>query len=248
MAAGQGSRLGDRWGRPKCLREVGGVPLVHHQLAGLAAAGVTEVVIVVGFGQEQVREAVGTAATYVVNERFAETNSMVSFWLGQQVVDDDVVVMNSDVFCHPELFGMLSEADGDALLYDSGSGTQAEEMKVRIDSGHLVEMSKTLPREVVSGENVGMLRLTRVTAADTARAAASIAASGGQRAWLATAINEVAGHRRFRCVDVAGWPWVEIDVPEDLVRARVEVFPEVAALGCVEPAYAGVGGGLRVVS
>ncbi len=228
LAAGQGSRLGDQRGRPKCLREIGGVPLVHYQLAALEAAGITDVVMVVGFGAEQVRDAVGPAATYVVNERFAETNSMVSFMLGQRLVRDDVVVLNCDVFGHPAMTRMLADADGDALLYDSGSGDEDEQMKVHLREGRLVEMSKTLPASLVGGENVGMLRMSRDTAAAVGEAATAIAEAGGHRGWLASAVNEVAADHSFRCLDVAGWPWVEIDFPEDLVRARAEVFPEVA--------------------
>jgi choline kinase len=228
LAAGQGRRLDDRLGRPKCLREVGGVPLVHHQLAALAAAGITSVALVVGFGQEQIRESVGSAATYVVNERFAETNSMMSFVLGQRAVDDDVVVLNSDVFCHPGLMDMIAGADGDALLYDSGSGNEAEQMKVRVEHGRLVGMSKALHPMLVGGENLGMLRMSRDTAAAVGDAATRIVSAGGERAWLATAVNEVAPERPFRCLDVAGWPWVEIDFPEDLVRARGEVLAAVS--------------------
>jgi L-glutamine-phosphate cytidylyltransferase len=239
LAAGQGRRLGDRRGRPKCLRAVGGAPLVHHQLAHLAAAGVTDVVIVVGFGRDQIHAAVGNAVRYVVNKRFAETNSMVSFLLGQRLIDDDVLVVNGDVFCHPDMFATLAEFDGDALLYDSGSAGEEEEMKVRIDSGRLVEMSKTLRAEFVAGENVGMLRFSRETVTDIADAATSIAAAEGEQAWLATAINAVAGRRPIACLDVAGRPWVEIDFPGDLVRARTEVLAA---------AYAGAGSMLSVVS
>ena len=38
-----------------------------------------------------------------------------------------------------------------------------------------------------------------------------------------------AADHPITCIDVAGWPWVEIDFPEDLARARHEVFPRVAA-------------------
>ena len=37
LAAGRGTRL--RRGRPKCLSEVGGRPLIDHQLEALAEAG-----------------------------------------------------------------------------------------------------------------------------------------------------------------------------------------------------------------
>ena len=95
LAAGQGRRLRDRLGRPKCLRKVGGLSLVEHQLAALAQGGISDVVIVVGFEHGQIRESVGASARYVINERFAETNSMYSFLLSLDMIRDDVIVMNS---------------------------------------------------------------------------------------------------------------------------------------------------------
>jgi L-glutamine-phosphate cytidylyltransferase len=208
------------------------VPLVRHQMRALARVGIHDVTIVVGYEQAQVRASVGSAARYVINGRYAQNNSMCSFLLARQSIDDDVVVMNSDLFCHPGLPAHLIEVDGDALLYDSGSGSEAEEMKVRVSNGYLVEMSKNLPEERSCGENVGMLRLSLESVQRVADMARAIEAGGGGRAWLAAAVNCLALDQPIRCIDVAGWPWVEIDFPEDLARARAIVLPSVAeALG-----------------
>lgn len=226
LAAGRGRRLGDR--RPKCLQEVGGAALVDHQLRALADAGIHDVVIVIGFEADQVREVVGNSARYVVNERFAETNSLYSFLLARPLVDEDVVVMNSDVYVAPELVRALARAEGDAFLYDSSSGHDREHMKVQVVGGVLVEMAKDLPPGRTCGENVGMLRLSAGTADLTFDAAAVLlAGNGGEGHFLAAAVNCTAAHRPIRCLDVAGTPWIEIDYPEDLDRARTEVFPAV---------------------
>ena len=45
LAAGSGSRIGTR---PKCLLELGGVPLIRRQLIALSGAGIDEVVVVLG--------------------------------------------------------------------------------------------------------------------------------------------------------------------------------------------------------
>ena len=235
LAAGQGQRLRDRRGRPKCLRKVGGLSLVEHQLLSLAQVGITDVVIVVGFEQEQIRDSVGTSARYVLNDRFAETNSMYSFLLSLDLVHDDVIVMNSDLYFHPALPAWLRGLQSDALLYDSASGEEDEQMKVRVDHGRLVEMSKVMRRDRICGENVGMLRLSSNSMRSVADAARAIVAAGGERAWLAAAINRVALDHPIRCVDVAGWPWVEIDFPEDLARARSEVFPAVVSTTATQP-------------
>lgn len=55
LAAGAGSRLG---GRPKCLLELGGVPLIRRQLIALSGAGVDEVVVVLGHHADQIEPVV----------------------------------------------------------------------------------------------------------------------------------------------------------------------------------------------
>ncbi len=55
LAAGAGSRLG---GRPKCLLELGGVPLIRRTLIALSGAGVDEVVVVLGHHAELIEPAV----------------------------------------------------------------------------------------------------------------------------------------------------------------------------------------------
>src|SRR5581483_407052 len=62
LAAGQGTRM--RSQLPKVLHPMAGQPMVLHVLDTLAAAGVTEIVLVVGHGGEQVRARVGDRARY----------------------------------------------------------------------------------------------------------------------------------------------------------------------------------------
>jgi L-glutamine-phosphate cytidylyltransferase len=229
LAAGQGCRLnGSVEPRPKCLYDVGGTPLLHHQLRTLADHGIHDVVIVVGFQHERIRQAAGTAARYVVNRRFAETNSLWSFLLARPLIDGDALVMNSDVYFHPELLDRLLQADGDALLYDSSSGQDDEHMKVCMRRGRLVAMAKDLPAAHTHGENVGMLRLSAATAQETFDAGKDVVEQHGRLSWLAVAVSHIAATRPIECIDVAGLPWVEIDFPDDLHRARTEVFPAVA--------------------
>ncbi|MGH8971850.1 MAG: NTP transferase domain-containing protein [Acidimicrobiia bacterium] len=228
LAAGQGCRLnGNATPRPKCLYDVGGVPLLHHQLRELAGLGVHDVVIVVGFQEDRIRRAAGGAARFVSNDRFAETNSLWSFLLARPHVDTDVVIMNSDVYFHPELLTRLLAAAGDALLYDSTSGHDDEHMKVSVRGTRLVSMAKDLPRARTQGENVGMLRLSQATAQAVFDAGEEIVARDGDLSWLAAAVSRVAATRPIECIDVAGLPWVEIDFPEDLHRARTEIYPAV---------------------
>ncbi len=87
LAAGRGSRLNGTAGdSPKCLVELGGVSLVERQVRALRAAGVDDIVMVVGCQSDRVRRACGHRITYVENARFAQTNSMYSLWTARALL------------------------------------------------------------------------------------------------------------------------------------------------------------------
>jgi choline kinase len=226
LAAGSGRRLGS--GRPKCLTIVGGRRLIDHQLDALAAAGVRRPVVVVGYKREQVIAALAGRARIVVNEDYARTNSLYSFLLARDHVDGATFVLNADVLFDPVVAQRLARRDGSALAHDSTSGEDAEHMKVEVSGGRLRSMGKRLGTARCAGENLGLLRLDAATARAVFAAAEMLVAAGGERAWLAAAINDVARRKSIECVDVAGTPWVEIDFPGDLAHARRHVWPAIA--------------------
>jgi L-glutamine-phosphate cytidylyltransferase len=228
LAAGQGSRLGTR--SPKCLAQVGGRSLLQIQLGELRRAGIENVAIVVGYRHQEVRAAALGDATFVYNERFAETNSMYSFLLARSAVQGDLVVLNSDVLFPFELLRRVLDVGGSALALDSGSGDHEEHMKVQLRGGDLVGMSKQLPPPLVHGENVGLLHLGESVAQACFDAAAALVRRGGHLEWLGAAVSAVAESHQIAGVDIAGLPWVEIDYPEDLVHARTETWPAIESL------------------
>jgi choline kinase len=207
---------------------IGGRPLIDHQLDALAAAGVQRPVVVVGYKRDQVRAALGGRARIVVNDRYARTNSMYSFLLAREHVRGATFVLNADVLFDPLVAQRLARREGSALACDTTSGDEDEHMKVEIDGGRLRAMSKTLVATRCHGENIGVLCLDAAAAGAAFAAAEQLVAQGGERAWLAAAINAVARSESIECVDVAGAPWVEIDYPDDLAHARRRVWPAIA--------------------
>lgn len=226
LAAGSGKRLGT--GCPKCLTMIGGRRLIDHQLDALATVGVSDPVVVVGYERDQVRAALAGRARVVVNERYAQTNSMYSFLLARDHVCGPTFVLNADVLFDPLVALRLALRRGSALACDSTSGADAEHMKVQIKGGRLRSMSKTLAATHCAGENLGLLCLDEAAAREAFAAAERLVAQGGDRAWLAAAINAIARRESIECVDVAGTPWVEIDFPADLAHARRSVWPAIA--------------------
>ena len=228
LAAGTGSRLGV--GHPKCMTQVGGHSLLHHQLAALRSVGVGDVTVVVGHQHNRIRSAGTYDLDLVMNERFATTNSLYSFWLARRPTDDDVLLLNSDVLFPLQVLEDLLAEPGSAVAYDSTSGGDPEHMKVALQSGRLTVMSKMLAAGRTCGENLGVIRLS-AAAANTAFAAADALIHGGADAdWVASAVNAAASEHWIGAADMAGMPWIEIDFPPDLTVARRRIWPRIVSM------------------
>jgi choline kinase len=234
LAAGRGSRLAARTARPKCLVEIGGVPLIEHQLRMLEMVGISRVLVVAGYRADDVRGAVRGRARVIENEAWSNTNSLYSLALCRPHVSCSMVVMNCDVLVHPLAFQRLLHAPGSAFLYDSASGDDAEQMKVELRGGCLNAMSKTLPAHRTHGENVGSLYFEAAAAQELLRVASDLVAQGQGNSWMASAVERVARSRPLHGIDISDLPWIEIDFPDDLERACTQVWRRVA--GALTPA------------
>ncbi len=109
LAAGTGRRLRPHTnGRPKALLPVAGeTTILDIALRNLAAAGLTEVVIVVGYAAGMVADripalerAYGISIDLVHNERAEEWNNAYSLWLAREYFGRGVMLVNGDTV-HP---------------------------------------------------------------------------------------------------------------------------------------------------
>jgi choline kinase len=219
---------------PKCLARIGGMTLVERQIAALRASGLSDIVVVVGCEAERVRRGCGRGVQFVENTRFAQTNSLYSLWLARPLLLDGFVVMNCDVLLHPQLLDdLLTARHEDALLVayqdDDRSPLGDEEMKVQTRRGRVVDISKAMPADDADGENVGVVKF----GAEGARLLVSIlderVAAGGLRDWAPRAFAEFARIRPLHAIGTRGYPWTEIDFPEDYQRAVSEILPAIEA-------------------
>jgi choline kinase len=235
LAAGKGKRIDTISGAyPKCLLEVGGSSLIERQIGVLKTLGVDEITVVIGFGGEHVRERCGGGVSYVENELHAETNSLYSLWLTRDLLADGFVVLNADVLFHTQMLAdLLSSEHEDALLisYQSGATLGDEEMKVKVQDGRVVDISKQMDPAEADGENVGIVKFGPAGAALVIEKMNELVAAGNRKAWAPRAFQEFAAERPLRAISTNEYPWIEIDFPEDYRRAVEEIVPELGMTG-----------------
>lgn len=232
LAAGNGSRMGALTSdRPKPMLPVGRRTLIERAIAALECAGIRDITVVAGYQQHVLRAHLDGRVRFVENPHYRETNSLYSLWLAAAHLTGGAVILNSDVlFPFAMLDRLLRAPLADALLYDRGSVLDPETMKVKLHGPLVIGMSKDFPVDEADGENVGIVKV----GAEGARALMAIldrlVIGGAHTAWAPQAFAELARRRPLGAIDVAGLPWTEIDTPDDLERARLQVVPAISAL------------------
>lgn len=233
LAAGRGSRLNGSGGDlPKCLVRIGELALIERQIMALRRSGIDEIVVVVGFGSDSVRRVCGPDIECIENPIYFRTNSLYSLWLARHRLADGFVVMNSDVLFHAQLLtDLLTARYEDALLIAYKDETAPplgdEEMKVRVRSGRVVDISKDMNPSQADGENVGVLKFGPTGANLLIAKTEALVSDGDYRAWAPRAFRDFAQERALYAISTRGFPWIEIDFPEDYHRAISEVLPKI---------------------
>jgi len=236
LAAGVGQRLGTHGNRPKCLLEFAGVSLLDRHLRNLRGAGIENVSLCVGYQHELIEQTlldIGVAGiTTSFNPAYRE-GSLVSLWTMRPELrgGEDVLLMDADVLYEPALLGLLAARPvRNRFLCDRNFEPGDEPVKICIDGGRIVEFRKQVAPGLDYddvGESVGFFSLTADMAAALADVCDGYVDAGRRDEPYEEAIRDLALARsgEFDIVDVTGQPWVEIDFPEDIIRANDQILP-----------------------
>jgi choline kinase len=111
MAAGRGTRISRHIdGKPKCTVDLGnGRTLIEYSVELLKKKGIEEIVIVLGYKGDVIKDLIGSKARYVENPFFDVTNSIASLWFAREHLTntDRCLVMNGDVFLSEEALDLI---------------------------------------------------------------------------------------------------------------------------------------------
>lgn len=232
LAAGNGTRLNGGTAIAKCLMPIGGTSLIRRQIRSLRQCGVSEIVVVVGYQQDRVREECGDTIQFVENPWYRDTNSLYSLWLAREHLTDGFLVLNSDVLFHPAMLRDLVESHHQAALLmahrSASTPLGEEEMKVKVAGSRVTDISKEIDPDEADGESVGIAKFGRVEAKDLIEYMRPLAENRGSREWVPSAFREYALHYPLHVVGTGDHPWIEIDFPEDYERAVHQVAPLIA--------------------
>ncbi len=241
LAAGRGSRLAEHnpEGHPKCLMEFGGRSLLARHLDILNELGVRNLDLVIGYEADRIIDHVGMLffrpdVAFQYNPRY-EQGSVLSLLAARETLEsgEPVIVMDADVLYHPGILQTLLDSDVEnCYLLDREFAPGDEPVKIAVRDGVMVEFRKQLAADLsydMIGESVGFFRFGPECAALIAAECARYESDGLGDAPHEEALRDVLLRQPgdFGFEDVSGLPWIEIDFPEDVIRAKDEVLPAI---------------------
>jgi choline kinase len=221
LAAGPGSRLLPHTAHsPKCLTPIGGQPILRYQLAALRRCGVDDVVIVVGYLSDRIRDYVDSSVTLVENRDFASTNSSYSLWLARNHMRQGFIHLNSDLLFEPELLrALLASPDENAVIVDRRVRAGSDMMKAQMDGARILRMGKQLTTDAAA-EVVGPAKFGASGAELVVQRLSQLRAVGDRNQWAYGVFGELAPQLLFAGVDNPGCFWAEVDTTADAADAN----------------------------
>lgn len=239
LAAGVGNRLGELGDRPKSLLEFGGRSLMARHLDALARTGVIRLTVCLGYRHELIADEIERHArlpvTTVVNPEFRQ-GSVRSLWTARAALRSgaDVLLMDADVLYAPRLLAALAASrHANCFLLDRDLPPGDEPVKICVRNGRIVEFRKK-PDPAISwdfaGESVGFFKFSPAAATELAATTERYIAGGRHDEPYEEAIRDMilAGNQALGYEDITNTPWIEIDFPDDVRRAREEILPGIA--------------------
>ena len=229
LSAGQGSRLGHLVDeRPKCLIDFNGRTLLDRQLDTLEANNVHEAVVVTGFHDDRVEEALarrsgGPRGRTIFNPFYKVADNTGSLYMAREELSGDCLVWNGDTLVSNALMRRVVANDraGICVTIDRKDSYDEDDMKVVEEGGRLKSIGKRLALEKVNAESIGLLAF-RSDGAERFREAIdrAIRTPEGTTIWYLRVIHHIAQSGEVWTFDIQGEEWGEVDFPADVDVAR----------------------------
>lgn len=229
LAAGDGDRLGTLTAiRPKVLLPVNGKEqLIRYPIEALAAAGVYDIAIVVGYLGDKVIETLGTGSDfgvrlqYICNSDYLGGNAISVYKAREWALGEPVVLCMGDHLIDGEIVKHLLDRQpfNETLCVDYTPAHHhelAEATKVTVDSvGYIKDIGKELLHW--DALDTGVFLLTE----NFFQALHELVQYHGTDVEISDVIRFLVGRGHlFNTCDVSGCFWADVDTKEDLDMVR----------------------------
>ncbi len=237
LAASRGEALGGLTAdRPKCMLDVRGQPLLRRLIGSFQETGIRDVVVVRGYRKEMINL---PAIRAVDNDRHAETGEAASLACARDALEGPCVVAYGDILFRQYILDRLLEHPGDIVIAVdalwrqrlAGQGAAVRDLVACSrpfaadyldgEATEVVRIGNDLPADEVSGEWMGLLKLSARGAALVRAELDALEARGELRqASMLDLLNGLLESGAGVSALYQAGHWLDVDDATDLARAR----------------------------
>ena len=164
LAAGKGTRI-SRYlgGNPKCTVNIGDEILIRYTVSLLKKKGINDIGIVLGYQDDTIKKVLSDEKTikFFYNPFYEITNSLASAWFARDFIDDDMLIMNADVFLEEALLDDILSCKISPVLFSDETRKEEADFKLFYKDGLLIDYGKELEVERTTGEYIGVVTFNK---------------------------------------------------------------------------------------
>jgi len=222
LAAGQSTRLYPlTLDKPKCLLTIGNNTIIEHQITWLRGCGIDDIIVVIGYLGQRIKEVLGNTIRYKYYKDFEKTNNLHTLYNVRDELKGDIVILFSDVLLSKDLLRRCIENKKDFSLIIDKQNITGKTMRVKIKDHSIYDIGSHIPVQEGDGNFIGIAGFSRKGAELLVEQMEKLVKNEFYRqSYYTTALTEIArmGHE-INYIDVKNEPWMEIDYEEDYQKA-----------------------------
>jgi choline kinase len=235
LAAGMGTRLRPMTlNMPKCMIDLHGKPLIEYSLDALVSNNFKEVIFVLGYLGETIRshygqQYQGMRLSYLSNPDFGTTGSMYSLSQTKGHIDEDILLLESDLLYDPAAIKtLLSRPEKDLISTAKISGSN-DEVFICVDKDwNLKDLGKKIAdKDKAIGELIGLTKLSKGYLEKLYNFADNEYKMGVLNDHYEECIFKLSKSVPIKCTLISNLVWTEIDNMNDYNRALSKIFPKI---------------------
>lgn len=218
LAAGKGTRMGELTKNiPKPMLRVAGKNLIEHKLDATPLGQISEIVLVVGYLQDVIRDYFGNEYKGVpiryVEDTIQGTGKAV--WNAQDVLNEPFLVMMGDDIYHPQDIATIMRTKGGILL--DRVKREVKSGKVIIENHAIIDIVEGAILQPGEPINAALYHLTpQVFDFDLVK-------TQDKDEW-GLPQTLIARAHDYPLIPVYATKWIQITVPEDIEKAEKELI------------------------
>ena len=228
LAAGESKRLYPLTLKiPKCLLEIApGKTIIEHQVETLNKCGVKDIIVIVGYLKEKIQEVLKDKVKYKTFNDFAKYNNLHTLYSIKDELNDDVVVLYSDVIFGYNLLKKCVSSKEDFCLLVHNKNILKDTARVKIRKDGVYDIGNHIPAEEADGNFVGIAKFSKKGADILIKEMAKMVKDEKHdNSYYIIAIIEIAKSKRISYEAARDEPWMEIDFLKDYEKAKNETYP-----------------------